>query len=177
MNTQAEYQTAFRIASDYLQFAEEQTSQGATVGKLSGNENEFVQQYLYELCEREADSIDHPFHEQWKCLQTKSGKRRVAAQLQSIAKNILFTFKDKYPHFYAQVTGSPKIVQPLANIALNTQTEYKIKNRYTGEKLTRNKRQLSWSHHARGLVFKTRKAAERAANNFLHEAEVYELKA
>ena len=177
MNTQAEYSVAFKIASDHLAFAEKCASQGSRAGKLSGNETHFVNQRLYDLSESEANLIDHPLHDQWKCLQTRAGKKRVAAQLQSIAKKILITFPDKYPHFYAQVTGSPKIVQPLANIALNTQTEYKIKNRYTGEKLTRNKRQLSWSHHARGLVFKTRKAAERVANNFLHEAEVYELKA
>jgi|LakMenE01Jun11ns_1017448.scaffolds.fasta_scaffold9958458_3 hypothetical protein len=177
MNTQDEYQTAFRIASDYLQFSENCASQGQRAGKLSGNETHFVQQRLYDLSGQEANLIDHPFYDEWKCLQTKAGKKRVAAQLQFIAKNLLFTFKDKYPHFYAQVTGSPKIVQPLANIALNTQTEYKIKNRYTGERLTRNKGQLAWSHHARGLVFKTRKAAEKIANNFPQEAVVYQLEA
>jgi hypothetical protein len=118
MNTQAEYQTAFKIVSDYLKFAEEKSSQGLTVGKLSGNEKHFVQQYLYDLSEQKADSIDHPFRDHWKCLQTKAGKNRVATQLQSIARNLLLTFKDKYPHFYAQVTGSPKLVQPLATIAL-----------------------------------------------------------
>jgi len=103
MNTQAEYQAAFRIASDFLEFAEKNAKQGRTVGKLNGNENHFVQQHLYDLSEQEANLIDHPFHDEWRCLQTKAGKKRVAAQLQFVAKNLLFTFKDKYPHFYAQV--------------------------------------------------------------------------
>lgn len=118
MNTQVEYQTAFRIASHYLQFAERCASQGQKAGKLSGNESHFVQQHLYDLSENEANLIDHPFYDEWRCLQTKAGKKRVAAQLQFIAKNLLFTFKEKYPHFYAQVTGRPKLVQPLATIAL-----------------------------------------------------------
>jgi hypothetical protein len=108
MNTQVEYQTAFKIASDFLAFSEKCASQGQTAGKLSGNENYFVKQRLYDLSEQEANLIDHPFYDEWRCLQTKAGKKRVAAQLQFIAKNLLFTFKDKYPYLYTQIARGTK---------------------------------------------------------------------
>ena len=108
MKAQHEHETAYKIATDYLEFAENCAKKGLVAGKLSGAEKKHVHNWLYELSEGGAHKEEHPYHSQWKAIQTKAGKSRVAAQLTAVAKSLLISYKfRKYPNFYAQIFSKP----------------------------------------------------------------------
>ena len=103
--TEIESQVATKLALDFLESAELIANRGQPLPKMSGNEARLVNDWRRELLQINADAPNHPYHEQWKSLQTKAGQSRVAGRLKQTALQFLRNNPEKYPNYYRQLTG------------------------------------------------------------------------
>ena len=142
-----EDQISFNIAADYLDFAETEASKNRTPQKITGNEQELVRNLQLQLSEKvrnketgEPDTT-HPAYQQWKILQTKAGRERIANGIKNNAIRIIRSSPEKYSNFVKVMRGEPAEIRKMA-IEQETAKELRVEedaqvvpveNRYTFE--------------------------------------------
>ena len=99
---QAEEAAAFHVACSFWDWQEDRIKRaGKREGMLTGNEDHYVNGWREELGEMGAHEADHVYHDQWKAMRSKAGRKRIAGKVVSWAKDAMrISGKQKWPKVY-----------------------------------------------------------------------------
>jgi hypothetical protein len=143
--SQAE-QTSYKIARDFLRFAEERSARQARNpdpeykrATLAGNEDALIEQTLFLTSERvfvrenpdgtAVYDTTHPFYRHFRTLSTKAGRERVKARLAQDVREILLGgpfspgFGYEFPNFYREITGQEPPPRPVSDMPAGGTTD------------------------------------------------------